>query len=96
MVIDPFQDEIGQLHRLIIHSVLAGMGFTPQGLIIPFSAAMAARIHEYDVALEAFSVPLMRVVDSDEDADGAVTVKSETAHLDRSFDATTMAGALYG
>ncbi|MFZ4737902.1 MAG: Fic family protein [Bradymonadia bacterium] len=94
--IHPFQDGNGRLHRLLIHYVLARMGFTPKGLIFPVSAVMVARKHEYDETLEAFSVPLMRVVDYDEDADGVVAVKNETAHLYRFFDATAMAEALYG
>lgn len=94
--IHPFQDGNGRLHRLLIHYVLARAGFTPPGLIFPVSAAMLARKHEYDAALEAFSVPLMRLLDYDEDAEGVVTVKNETAHLYRFFDATVMAEALYG
>ncbi len=94
--IHPFQDGNGRLHRLLIHYVLARTGFTPEGLILPVSAVMVARRHEYDVVLEAFSVPLMRLIDYDEDADGVVTVKNATAHIYRFPDATVMAGALYG
>lgn len=94
--IHPFQDGNGRLHRLLIHYVLARTGFTPQGLIFPVSAVMLARRHEYDAALEAFSIPLMRLIDYDEDADGVVTVKNATAHLYRFLDATVMAEALYG
>lgn len=94
--IHPFQDGNGRLHRLLIHYVLARTGFTPQGLIFPVSAVMLARRHEYDAVLEAFSVPLMRLVDYDEDADGVVTVKNCTAHIYRFIDATVMAEALYG
>ena len=93
--IHPFQDGNGRLHRLLIHYVLARTGFTPKGLIFPVSAVMGARKHEYDETLEAFSVPLMRLVDYDEDADGVVTVKNATAHLYRFIDATVMAEALY-
>lgn len=93
--IHPFSDGNGRLHRLLVHYVLARSGFTPSGLIFPVSAVMLQRRHEYDEVLESFSVPLMRLIDYDEDPDGAVTVKNETAQLYRYFDATVMAEALY-
>jgi len=57
---------------------------------------MVARRREYDAALDAFSVPLMRLNDCDEDAPGVVTVKNDTTHLRRFFDATAIAETLYG
>lgn len=57
---------------------------------------MLRRRHEYDEALEQLSVPVMRLIDYEEHEDGVVTVKNETAHLYRYFDATPMAEALYG
>ncbi len=92
--IHPFSDGNGRLHRLLIHHVLARRGFTPKGLIFPVSAVMLDRRREYDACLEAFSVPLMRLMDFDEDEAGIITVKNETAGLYRFFDATTMAEAL--
>jgi len=92
--IHPFSDGNGRLHRLLIHHVLARRGFTPKGLIFPVSAVMLDRRGEYDACLEAFSVPLMRLMDFDEDEAGVITVKNETVGLYRFFDATTMAEAL--
>jgi hypothetical protein len=94
--VHPFEDGNGRIHRLLIHYVLSRNGFTPKGIIFPVSAVMLRRRHEYDEALEQFSVPLMRLIDYEEHADGAVSVKNETAHLYRYFDATPMAEALYG
>lgn len=92
--IHPFSDGNGRLHRLLIHHVLARRGFTPKGLIFPVSAVMLQRRVEYDACLEAFSVPLMPLVDFDEDEAGVVVVKNDTAGLYRFFDATPMAEAL--
>lgn len=92
--IHPFSDGNGRLHRLLIHHVLARRGFTPKGLIFPVSAVMLDRRSEYDACLEAFSVPLMRLMDFDEDEAGVITVKNETVGLYRFFDATSMAEAL--
>jgi hypothetical protein len=92
--IHPFSDGNGRLHRLLIHHILARRGFTPKGLIFPVSAVMLERRAEYDACLEAFSVPLMRLVDFDEDEAGVVVVRNEIAGLYRFFDATPMAEAL--
>jgi len=81
---------------LLIHYVLSRNGFTPKGVIFPVSAVMLQRRHEYDEALEQFSVPVMRLTDYEEREDGVVIVKDETEHLYRYFDATPMAEALYG
>ena len=94
--IHPFEDGNGRIHRLLIHYVLSRNGFTPKGIIFPVSAVMLQRRHEYNDALEQFSVPVMRLVDYEEHGDGTVEVKNETAHLYRYFDATPMAEALYG
>jgi hypothetical protein len=94
--VHPFEDGNGRIHRLLVHYVLSRNGFTPKGVIFPVSAVMLQRRNEYDEALESFSVPLMRLIDYDEGDDGVVTVKNETAHLYRYFDATPMAEALYG
>ena len=94
--VHPFEDGNGRIHRLLIHYVLSRSGFTPEGVIFPVSAVMLQRRHEYDEALEKFSVPLMRLIDYEESDDGTVTVKNEAAHLYRYFDATPMAEALYG
>ena len=94
--IHPFEDGNGRIHRLLIHFVLSRNAFTPKGIIFPVSAVMLQRRHEYDEALEQFSVPIMRLIDYEERGDGVVEVKNATAHLYRYFDATPMAEALYG
>ena len=58
--IHPFEDGNGRLHRFLIHDMLTRDKLVPQGMIIPVSAHMVNHIKEYDKALEAFSVPLMK------------------------------------
>jgi len=40
VLIHPFEDGNGRIHRFLIHHVLARRGFTPQGLLFPVSAVM--------------------------------------------------------
>lgn len=91
VLIHPFEDGNGRLHRLLIHYLLARAGVGPRGLVIPVSAVMLARRAEYDACLESFSRPLMERLDYQVDEEGGVTVRGETAGLYRYFDATRMA-----
>lgn len=95
VLIHPFSDGNGRLHRALIHYVLSTAGFSPEGVIFPVSAVMSQKRREYDGCLESFSVPLMERLDYDEASDGAVTVKNETATFYRFLDATVMAEYLY-
>ena len=92
----PFEDGNGRLHRYLMHTMLGREGVTPPGVIIPVSAVMLARRVEYDGCLEAFSRPLMDLVEYDLDDRGYLTVENDTARYYRYFDATPMAEALYG
>jgi Fic/DOC family len=96
VLIHPFSDGNGRIHRLLIHYMLSRAGFTPSGLIFPVSAVMLARRAEYDDCLQTFSAPLMRLLEYEEDDAGVVEVEGETAGFYRYFDATPMAEALYG
>ncbi|NRD59616.1 MULTISPECIES: Fic family protein [Corallococcus] len=95
VLIHPFLDGNGRLHRLLIHYILSRSGFTPQGLIFPVSAVMLQKSSEYDACLESFSVALMQQVDYTHDDDWHVTVKGKTGNLYRAIDCTRMAEDLY-
>lgn len=95
VLVHPFEDGNGRLHRWLIHWVLARMGFTPDGVIVPVSAVMLQRQRDYDRVLETFSQPLIEVLDFDLNEAGEMRVRGETAHHYRYFDATRMAEALY-
>jgi len=92
----PFEDGNGRIHRFLIHNVLARSGFTPEGIMFPVSAAMLANISTYDKALEAFSKPLMQLVDYSIDEDGRMTVNNDTADFYRFIDMTEQIEALFG
>ena len=94
--IHPFEDGNGRAHRFLIHNVLARRGFTPPGLIFPVSAVMLENMATYDESLEAFSVPLLPLVDYSLDEQGRATVLNETLPLYRFMDLTAQTEALYG
>ncbi len=92
----PFEDGNGRIHRFLIHNILAGRGFTPEGIIFPVSASMLNNLHEYDASLEAFSRPLLPLVDYILEEDGRITVKNDTVVWYSYIDFTPQAEALFG
>lgn len=93
--IHPFDDGNGRLHRYLVHHVLSRSGFTPEGLVLPVSAGMLARPRDYDACLEAFSRPLLPLLDYQLDGSGRMTVRTDSVGLYRYFDATPAAEYLY-
>ena len=93
--IHPFEDGNGRIHRFLIHNILARRSFTPQGVMFPISASMLKNPADYDASLEAFSRPLMPLVEYTLDEDGRMIVHNETAVWYRYIDMTSQAEALY-
>ncbi len=91
----PFEDGNGRIHRFLIHNILFLRGAVPRGLMFPVSAAMLKDPALYDHSLEAFSSPLMRLVEYDLDDLGQMTVPGETGRWYRYIDMTAQAEALY-
>ena len=91
----PFEDGNGRIHRFLIHNILARRGFSPQGVIVPVSAAMLKNSAEYDRSLEAFSAKLTPLVDYSLDEEGYMTVHNDTAIWYRFIDMTQQAEALF-
>lgn len=91
----PFEDGNGRIHRFLIHNILFLRGAIPNGLMFPVSAAMLKYPARYDHSLEAFSGPLMRLVEYQLDDLGRMTVAGETGRLYRYVDMTAQAEALY-
>jgi len=91
----PFEDGNGRIHRFLIHNILARRGFTPAGLIFPVSAAMLKNLADYDGSLEAFSRPLMTLVEYSMDAQGRMSVENDTANWYRFIDMTPQVEALF-
>ena len=92
----PFEDGNGRIHRLLIHNILARRGFTPEGIMFPVSAFMLKNPADYDASLEAFSRPLMTLVESSIDEEGRMTVHNDTARWYSYVDMTSQAEALFG
>lgn len=95
VLLHPFKDGNGRLHRLLIHHVLSRRGFTPTDLIFPVSAVIVRKAREYNDCLESFSRPVMSLVDYAMDDEGQVTIGDDTSSLYRYPDLTRMAEDLY-
>mgnify|MGYP006286779371 CR=1 FL=1 len=91
----PFEDGNGRIHRFLIHNILARQGFTPKGIMFPVSASILKNSGDYDSSLEAFSRPLMALVDYELDEDGRMTVKNDTGRWYAYIDMTAQAEALF-
>lgn len=72
--IHPFLDGNGRIHRFLIHDMLTRDGLVGQGSIIPVSARMVNNLKDYDLALEAYSKPLMQRIQFVNDPRGELTV----------------------
>ena len=95
VIIHPFVDGNGRIHRYLIHHVLSRKGFTKRNLIFPVSAAILERIDEYREVLERYSLPRLELIDWQPTPDNNIEVLNETIDLYRYFDATDMAEFLY-
>jgi hypothetical protein len=91
----PFEDGNGRIHRFLIHNILSRRGFTPQGIMFPLSASMLRNPSAYDASLEAFSQPLMSLVEYSLDENGHMTVVSDTRRWYAYIDMTPEAEALF-
>lgn len=90
----PFEDGNGRVHRFLIHNILSMQNMVPRGLMFPVSAVMLKNPDAYDRSLEAFSRPLLQVIDYSMDAMGRMTVESESACWYSYMDMTAQAEAL--
>jgi hypothetical protein len=91
----PFEDGNGRIHRFLIHNILARQDFTPEGIMFPVSASMLKNPSEYDACLEAFSRPLMPLIEYSLDEEGRMTVESQTAQWYAYIDMTAQTEALF-
>lgn len=91
----PFEDGNGRIHRFLIHNILSLQEMVPRGLMFPVSAVMLKNPIDYDASLEAFSRPLLQLVDYRLDEMGQMTVENDTACWYQYIDMTSQAEALY-
>ena len=95
VLLHPFTDGNGRIHRWLIHWALSQGGVTDGEIVLPVSAVMLSHRREYDAALESFSRPLMALLSYDLTDDGRMAVAGETADLYRHPDLTAMAEGLW-
>lgn len=93
--IHPFEDGNGRIHRFLIHNILARRGFSPAGVVLPVSAAMLKDPVAYDASLEAFSKPLMTLVEYHLDDQGRMTVANDARTWYTYVDMTPQVEALF-
>ncbi len=90
----PFEDGNGRIHRFLIHNILSLRQMIPQGLMFPVSAVMLKNQEVYDASLEAFSKPLLQLIDYHLGDMGRMTVESESSVFYTYIDMTLQAEAL--
>ena len=67
----------------------------PRGLMFPVSAVMLKNPADYDASLEAFSRPLLQLIDYRLDEMGQMTVENDTACWYQYMDMTAQTESLY-
>jgi len=92
----PFEDGNGRIHRFLIHNILSLQELVPRGLMFPVSAVMLKNPADYDASLEAFSRPLLQLIDYQLDEMGQMTVENDTSCWYQYMDMTAQSEALYG
>jgi Fic family protein len=95
VMVHPFEDGNGRLHRFLVHHVLAERRFSPPGLVFPVSSVLLDEIGTYGEILRAHSGPLMDHIDWQPTARGNVEVLNDTRDLYAYPDVTAFAEFLY-
>lgn len=97
VLIHPFEDGNGRIHRFLIHYIFARTGFVPKGSIFPVSAVILKNIGAYDALLESFSKPLLTLLHGsfEFDKQGNLQIKTETDSYYRYIDYTRFASYLF-
>lgn len=96
VILHPFEDGNGRLHRFLIHYILNRQRFTPTNIIFPISAIILQNIRSYDAILEIFSKPLMSLITKyNLNNNGILTVDEETKHFYQYIDFTNFAEYLF-
>ncbi|MDW7658126.1 MAG: Fic family protein [Bacillota bacterium] len=91
----PFEDGNGRIHRFLIHNILSLSGLVQHGLIFPISAVILKNSADYDASLEAFSRPLLQLIDYRMDEMGQMTIENDTACWYKYMDLTMQTESLF-
>ncbi|HMP31818.1 MAG TPA: Fic family protein, partial [Saprospiraceae bacterium] len=95
VLIHPFVDGNGRLHRYIIHHMLAKNSFSPQGMIFPVSASILNHMVDYRKLLEKYSHGILPYIKWQTTADKNIEILNETADYYKYYDATAQAEFLF-
>ena len=95
VIIHPFEDGNGRIHRYLIHHILAKRKFAQMGIIFPVSASILDHIDLYRQVLQQYSLPLLDYIDWKVTGEHNIEVLNETIDYYRYFDATPQAEFLY-
>jgi Fic family protein len=95
VLIHPFRDGNGRIHRFLIHSTLANRDFTPPEIVFPVSSVMLRHRRDYERVLDEHAANIAPFVQFEVNAPGSLTVENETAKLYRYPDLTAFAEYLF-
>lgn len=95
VLIHPFTDGNGRIHRYLIHHILAEHGYNPPHMIFPISSTMLRRVDAYASVLRGYSQSILPFIHWEPTEDHNVRVLNETADYYRFFDATPFVEFLY-
>ena len=88
VLIHPFEDGNGRLHRCLLQHVLGERGVAPCGVALPLSKAIWNDMEGYVEALESCQTDRLGLIEWKPTANGNVDVTNDTADLYRYFDAS--------
>lgn len=78
VIIHPFVDGNGRLHRYLIHHILSEMNYYEQGLIFPISASILSHLNDYRKLLEGYSLPILAFIHWEKTKDNNLEILNET------------------
>lgn len=95
VLIHPFLDGNGRIHRFLIHAVLAARGFAPEDILFPVSSVMLRHRRDYERLLDGHAEALMPFIDFTLHGPGNLDVHNDTLSLYAYPDLTAFAEYLF-
>jgi hypothetical protein len=95
VLIHPFLDGNGRIHRYLIHAILAKRGFTPNDIVFPVSSVMLRHRRDYERVLDQHAESIMPFIEYTLHGPGDLEVHNQTVDLYRYPDLTSFAEYLF-